>query len=436
MQNVQSVTYAYDTVLELVDYCGDVRRNKASSSNPTYHRNYSPNNIKCLIFSPDGAFVLYHVPVDGKRYKHVSLAPAYVSAIQVRDGYKPITAVLYADRICASIEEVIVCSQSSKSGITLSSAELDFYGLISNYENVKTDLHDTIKSRYKRLYSFSVYNGTIQELLSVVKTKDINEIGFLITKQEEIIPRLSMEIFHKEDWYKGYGSVSGTYVMDAKDGELYNYFQNVIAVLDGRARDAKLDAFTEQQIKKYKISFERAYEKYFAIYTALDKLEFMQNENTVALITNFTISSNDKHRAKICDNYYVTKSMLKVLDTYVSDKISSGEAVKSGTESLEHEAAIMYKTLCTRVLYNGLTKLPIDVVEAIKLQFSFNFIVPDDLKSDFEELGIYTESKGNFISSVACLSSLACILFISPTIGKPLNKYYKSETWKEMITNA
>ena len=58
-----SGSYAYDMAFELIDYCGDIARNSKGASRG-YSPNFSPNNIKRLIISPDCIEVHYHLPIE------------------------------------------------------------------------------------------------------------------------------------------------------------------------------------------------------------------------------------------------------------------------------------------------------------------------------------------------------------------------------------
>lgn len=159
-------SYLYDMVLPLVDYCGDIKGKRQ-----TYSQYYSPNNIRRLYLSPDGAMVMYHVNAGKGLRKTVSFNGGMVQQCEMCADYVPMLYVLSADRVCASIEEVVIC-QRGDNGAVLDQREMDFMGLVKSYKGSGSDLKDTIMNRYKRLHSFMVYSGSIKEFLASTGSYD------------------------------------------------------------------------------------------------------------------------------------------------------------------------------------------------------------------------------------------------------------------------
>lgn len=99
-----------EQVMVLFDYCGNIDKK--------HYGNYSPNNIRRLIISPDGVIVEYHLPnlvpkTNGKSYRCVAFNYMQLQQEQMQRGYKPIIS-LALKRVCSSIEEIIFLTQSNQ----------------------------------------------------------------------------------------------------------------------------------------------------------------------------------------------------------------------------------------------------------------------------------------------------------------------------------
>lgn len=261
-------SYLYDMVLPLVDYCGDIKGKRQ-----TYSQYYSPNNIRRLYLSPDGAMVMYHVNAGKGLRKTVSFNGGMVQQCEMCADYVPMLYVLSADRVCASIEEVVIC-QRGDNGAVLDQREMDFMGLVKSYKGSGSDLKDTIMNRYKRLHSFMVYSGSIKEFLA--STGSYDSALRVLTDSEFVQRGCSVEIFHDNDWYKGYGSSAQFYMLDRQGSPLNEHFKKVLTKITEQQKEADLDNFKKERVKGVQAEFDTKYEQALQIikgYTRLRKLE-------------------------------------------------------------------------------------------------------------------------------------------------------------------
>lgn len=256
--------YLYRQVLALIDYCGDIRKGKTE-----YSIRYSPNNIRRLILSPDGAYVMYHINTGVGFTKTVSFNPNLVMECIAQQDYTPMLYVLSADRVCASVEEVVICT-GSKSGARLDSRELNFTGLIKSYKGAGKDIKDTIMQRYKRLHAFIQYNGDIGTFLN--NTSSAKGALSLLSDTDFVKGNCSIELFNGTNWYKQYGYSAKFYALDRQGSPLNNHFLKVIEDYEKREKDKAKDNFKKERLKGVYDEFDKEYKKLEGILSCYVKL--------------------------------------------------------------------------------------------------------------------------------------------------------------------
>lgn len=263
--------YLYNNVLSLVDYCGDIKANRQQ-----YSQKYSPNNIRRLYLSPDGAMVMYHINAGVGLTKTVSFNNMMFEQCKMQANYIPMLYVLSADRVCASIEEVIICQKGVNGGL-IDNREMSFEGLIKSYKGSGSDLKDAIMNRYKRLHSFIVYNGTLQELIN--NTKELASSLHVLTESDFIKSRCQVAYFHTDDWYKGYGFSAKFYILDRQGSPLNAHFLSVIQRIESSKKTNDYNKFKEERIKGIKGEFETKYEQALQLIRGYTKLRVLEKTN-------------------------------------------------------------------------------------------------------------------------------------------------------------
>ena len=214
----------YDKIISLIDYRGDIKRKKTSEYFQGYSPDFSPNNIKRLVISPEGAIVQLHIAIQGvKTVNYVILQPNIYNIISTMEDYIPMLNCLSEDRICASIEEVIIIPSSTSGAVQLNYVEQNVSGLIKNFrDNGEKDVLELISNRYKRLRDFCIVSSNFKTVLDYINK---NRDSFVCDAEELEVE--SVTFIHKDDWYNNYGSSASFYLLDAKDGKLNKHFQQI-----------------------------------------------------------------------------------------------------------------------------------------------------------------------------------------------------------------
>lgn len=261
----------YDMTLPLIDYCGDVRGNHDG-----YSQKYSPNNIRRLYISPDGSLVLYHVNVGKGKRKAISYNSDVVMECSSLPDYVPILYVLSADRVCASVEDVVICT-GSNNGATLDMREMNFTGLVKSYKGGGTDIKQQIMNRYKRLNSFIIYNGTLGDFLN--RTKDVDSADKVLTDSPFVNSSCEVELFHNKDWFSNYGFSAKFYALDRQGSQLNNHFVKVSEVMSNRAENAEFEKFKKEKVKGLQDEFNTNYSRALNLVKGYTRLKIMESKN-------------------------------------------------------------------------------------------------------------------------------------------------------------
>lgn len=261
--------YLYEKVLPLIDYCGDIKKGGG-----TYHSHFSPNNVRRLYVSPDGAYVKYHVNAGVGLEKHVSFNAQLAGECILCEDYVPMLNVLSADRVCASIEDVVICTIGNNGG-ELDYRELDFAMLLKGYQSGR-DVKAAIASRYKRLDAFIIYDGTITEFLK--RTADCSDALKALTDSAFVRENCQVERFH-EEWYKGYGSSGQFYNLDREGSPLNEHFKKVIQKREEAKKTEDFERYKKERNAGKLEEFDRRYKQAKQLIRGYTKLRILQRDS-------------------------------------------------------------------------------------------------------------------------------------------------------------
>lgn len=394
-------SYLYDITLPLIDYCGDIRGKR-----DTYSQKYSPNNIRRLYISPDGAVVMYHVNVGKGKRSVVSYQPELVMQCQQMSDYVPVMYVLSADRVCASIEEVVICTGST-SGATLDTRELDFTGLIKSYKGGGSDIKQVIMNRYKRLHSFIICGGTLTDFIN--RTEDCIAPYKLLTDSEFVRSTCQAEFFHKDDWYKSYGSSAKFYAMDMSGSPLNKHFIKVKDYVESHKEAENINKFKHEKVKGLEAEFMKKYEQCLQLMKGYTRLRAMDKELGHSCL-GVDLPAPRFLTLKKYDGMGKMHSLVRVQD----DSVSIKEALEFNKQKCIEYSRDFYITLVSALL-DGLLRLnseyPIMVLEILN-EFDRAIVVPPNLQSYNEALPKPLEGK-RFTDSVANLCALLGVISIA-----------------------
>lgn len=433
MGKAMSGDFLYKEVLSLVDYCGDIAKTK-SGNEVIYNQDFSPNNIKRLVISPDAVMVFYHISTRHcPKFKVKMINPMMLQAIQYMDDYVPLTAVLYADRICASVEEVIILCSSNDGSVSLTTRELDFSSMLKTYKSGSADAVESIRNRYKRLYAYTVANTNFQSFMSwYQETARQDGSGYLLSKQE-FFDEAQKQVFHADDWYLGYGTSANYYDLDKEGSPLNKYFKTTIAKIESSNKKSKVDESIKDELEKLKVKFDKELNLYRGTYRCTNRLKamlvtqgykFMKVQDItssfsvtrVSLVkTKFTKEGTEDYSVREENGSEVSliNQNLSVLKKWRMDLYSS-----LYTEFMQNLNILCreYPTM-VKLMLQDFPKSGIHGIEGVQVPVLF------------EDLGI-SLTDGNFLSSVSLICWQYCRLFVSPE-GKSISEYVKdSSKWE------
>lgn len=417
-KRVSQVTkdYCFNLINSLIDYRGDVARNsKCNDGQNVYSSDFSPNNVRRLILSGDGARIDFHVSVDGKLSKvkpFSDLERKNLGVCLSMLDYKPMLWAI-ADRVCSSIEEVIICTNNA-SGLDLSK-ELNFEGLLRDkYKG--TDIKEAISSRYKRLAYFTIVNCDIQTLVSNTEVKTCNNPLKLVSETDFVKGCASVTKF-KSDWYNYYGTTPA-YSMDSKGSKLNEHFKTIKTSIEERKRKSEVDELKEARLKGISEKFDKAFKNYKGVFSSIHQLSvILKTEGTnylsrgISELSLGSFSSPDKMKEEF-------------------SKLNGRDECESFIKNMITYSSAMYSNL-TAWFFDNIIKLNSEYKLAIDLLLSTmnrSIVVPPEYASKVKCLN--TEFKGiNMPDSTSNICCYACLVFITDVGGHNMSKYYLKDTW-------
>lgn len=417
MRNLEEVKgdYAYNLVADLVDYCGDIKKSGGNKSSIAYSKDYSPNNIRRLIIGGDGVCIYFHKPINGKYFKIRAFSDSdqcNINKCLYLPDYKPMIWAL-SERICSSVEEIIICTQS-KSGINFS-RELNLDGLLRNYNSRNGDVKESVMRRYTRLAYFTIIDCMINDLVVTCNKLDCNNPHTLISELPTISNRISSAIKFKDDWYKYYSIRPQYYSFDTK---LADYFSEVIASIEKESKKNEVEKIKNERLKGVKDSFDKEFKNFNGVFTCIHTLHTILNqEGTNYISSDISSLSVD-----------INKKPSDIKEEF--DKITSNDKCTEYIKYVKSSSSKLYFSLVNWLLDNMLkVKQNYPITLGVFLDEVDRCIyVPDLCKSKLDALGVdFTGS--NMLDSTANICAYACTLFVTDVGQHSMSKYYKKDTW-------
>lgn len=391
----------YDMTLPLIDYCGDIRGNHEG-----YSQKYSPNNIRRLYISPDGAMVMYHVNVGKGKRKAISFNSEVVRECSSMPDYKPIIHVLSSDRVCASVEDVVICT-GSNNGAVLDMREMDFSGLIKSYKGGGSDIKQQIMNRYKRLNSFIIYTGTITSFLN--NTRDVDSADRVLTDSKFVNSSCQIELFHNKDWYKNYGFSAKFYALDRQGSPLNNHFIKVAEVITKREEESGYEAFKKERVKGLQANFDDAYAKALNLIKGYTRLKIMESKNGASYL-GVSLPSPAFLILMQTESLKNKPNLVKTIEASGSSK----EVLEYNIKVCNEYCASMYSVMIETLL-KGLTQVyqiyPLTITELLN-ELDRAIKVPANLQSYNSQLPKQLEGV-RWINSVANMCAMLGFLCIA-----------------------
>ena len=207
--------------------------------------NWTPNNVRRVVISPDGLLVNFHIV--GYSYKK-----SCATKVFKRDEaekcfnnryYTPMYKALTSGRVCSCIEEIIILTQS-ENGLMLPNAEKNIPVIAEQH------------SLY-RLYGIGIMNITMSEFINRYGSM-LNDKYRLVLEDESTF-KIQKKIITR-DWWVCYSLRPSYYSMDAEDGKLSKHFNTVKEYRNTLDRKNKVkeieDKKAKELIDKYRSKLE------------------------------------------------------------------------------------------------------------------------------------------------------------------------------------
>lgn len=411
--------YLYNKVLTLVDYCGDVRGGRTQ-----YSITYSPNNIRRLYLCPDGAIVRYHINAKTGLERSVSFPPNKFEETQMSDKYKPMLNTLSADRVCASIEEIVICT-SGKSGLSLDSRELDFQGLIKSYKNVSSDIKTTISNRYKRLVAFIVFDGTMNEFLA--RTKDFNSSTNLLVDSEWVRQSCKIEGFQYKDWFKRWGTSGQFYALDRDGSPLNKHFKGIVEKIEKARETENFDRVKKEQVATQLNEFDKKFEQSLQLIRGYTRLRILESKSGLGVFTDDTSLPKEMYLTLIKHDGLRTDlpNLVKVVD---KDGGSNKKAIESNIDACK-EFNMTFYTYLIEYMLKTLVSMRVSTPVSLCLfleKFDRAIRIPPDLEPLNQSLPYQFEG-ARWVDSLANMFTVYSFLILGS------NEMCEKARWLECI---
>lgn len=411
---------AFDTIHKLVYYSSGT--------------DFSPNNIKRLVISPEGVAVWYYI---NKKFAYKSFSILDYMKSSTSQDYKPMLSILYAEKQLTSIEEIIILPTGSNRQNCLNPLEMEASVLIG--KRGATSL-DGAKLSYKRLRYFTImYNIDFKTFMryytQAVNTRSgkdfISDCEFMYDAQKN-------EIHADNQYYLQDGisiaSRTNYSAMDGENGSLSNYFKKVKADKLAAIKNEEISKHSEEVNKKANSELEIALKRYKGYYKCTSRLY------GVCIKQGYNILIDSQ-----C-GFKPNKLTLKRCKLVENETIFNFEDCTSEKSAIDYNIKVLsdgYKILYVVIVRDFLTKL-LNLAKQRKLTAkvlvasSDNVvaIVTNELQNlNYEIQNICGKSyKGqNIDDSMANVCSLYVKFFISNVGESNIDRLEEKVIWKEML---
>ena len=332
-----SATYAYEKIIPLIEYSG------------ARGRGYSPNNIRRLIISPDGAVVHYHIKTpSGRLMDMVRLCAEMVVQASSLTGYIPMMEVLHKERICASVEEVILLTRSNDGNWFLSGKELAFEGLVGTFRNKGVDLLETVRRRYVRLHDFTVADMSLNEFTRRNEAfmqgsgrgsglEFLCDCDFLSHAKVQVVHEVKEVIDGREVyWFERWGSSAQAYSIDGVGGELHTHFTSFRDKKLEKVRRDAISASAQERLGSIRQECDKLLKEYEHIYKCYRRLYAMRRVGMNVCYKDCMLF--EEIQAVILERCSVTEGYYNLVDRAGSE----GDALRGNIELLKREKQGIY----------------------------------------------------------------------------------------------
>ena len=428
-------SYFHDKILSLIDYRGDIAKKAQIGAEFTvYSQDFSPNNIRRFVISPDGALVQLHIPVQGiPTIKSLRLPTKFYNEISCLDDYIPMLNCLSEDRICASIEEVVIVPNSNDGSVQLNYVEQNVSGLVKGYKgnDESKDVVGDIAKRYKRLRDFCLV--TDLSFADVEKYIRSNPNSFVADSEDF---ETDITYIHENDWFEGYGSSAKFYLLDAKDGRLNLHFQKVRSHYEEQEKQDKLESFKKEQLKGIDGKHEKALNTFKYMYEAKKMLHYFFTKTPSNIVDKSLFAS-------YMPEPVVLNGVGKLKETK-SIKLKQGNSSSSSEKSKYNENIKLLNESSSRIysetvtlLLTCISSLPEPVQCVVMHDCEKSIRIPKNAEPLNQKISQVTGKKfegENIKNSMLNACTLLTRVFVSDAIDNlKLSQYRFRDSWEQHL---
>lgn len=299
-------------------YCVSVAE---SAIHYTKTDDWTPNNIKRLIISPDGVLVQLHTSkalirrsFDIQKYNQCICDSRYKTMVSVLGGT--------GNNVCSHIEEIIYCLRGISGGV-LHSSEANLRAIVSSSKvgTTENQLKRVIGERFKRLYAVVYFDGTANDLSRGYGAK-LNDIEYHLGDEYTG----GTVYIHKADWYRGYFFRPSYYKSDIENGLLYNHLHKIERDINTRLSRDKSDEIKSKILKDLKPKAEKEYKRCKLICKMAQHLGIMLNSKKArGYLQGEVFRSNDMILALTRHSNIAINDVFKIFGgSFKEDLIKSG----------------------------------------------------------------------------------------------------------------
>lgn len=278
-------------VLSVIDYCGDIARN-GEREGTSYSLGYSPNNIRCLVISPNGVLVRYHLSnsaTRGTTSRFVEYKPMDLFTEEESPNYKPILRMLATPLVHASIEEIVILTRTMGCETHqnyLSEFKPDV--MVETFKGAGADTRERIANRFGRLRYFTTLNITLDDFRGYIR--QLSQKGVRLEFYSEIPafkPYANVTEFAGKDYWKFNGATKNHYPFD---GALIQHFSSIA---DAKIAKERNDAIANKRNERLGSKIQQAniaiedYARYSKIWARFYQVVQQSGSNGVLGDLNF-----------------------------------------------------------------------------------------------------------------------------------------------------
>lgn len=388
---------------------------------------YSPNNIRRLIISPEGVGVYFYV---GKPaiFKSFSMLD-YINSTRQAD-FKPMLKNLYSGRQLTSVEEIVILTVGSNGQEILHPNEYSVQTIVGKRGATS---FEGCRNSYKRLRYITILRN-----ISFINFRNyihgINNIGF-ISELVGIKENAEISEVWGSDYYKQNGiSIKSREMypsMDGAGGKLVKYFESVKIEKDKAFKLAEISKQKEQATKGLRADFDKVYKDYSYAFICNNRLcNIIKKQGFNALTTQDTCIVGIRAELKKFSGLNTNLKNIGIIECN-NDKEALEYNIRILKECIQRIYLNIAKDLFTKVANLGVSK----PFTAKVIMDSCDCVVApkgSELTALNEQIAnkIGKSFKGeSILDSIANACAYICKYFVSSCGNTNISKYYEKQAW-------